>query len=82
MTPYEVGLLTPYEFKVMLEEWNKLQQNQAELQRNVILNAIVNANRKKNTKVIDLFEKKSIKKSREEIKIEREELFSENPFAR
>lgn len=75
-------MLTPYEFKLMMEEWNVLQQNQAELQRNVILNAIVNANRKKNTKVIDLFEKKSIKKSKEEIKIEREELFSENPFAR
>lgn len=82
MTPYEVGLLTPVEFRTMMSVWSNYRKNEAELKRNVVLNAIYNSNRKKNQKLIPLFEKEVVEKSEDEILKEREELFSENPFVR
>lgn len=55
-------------------------KTQAELQRNIYLNAIINSKRKKGQKFIELFEKKKAKKKEmdvEEIKRQRAFLFGE-----
>ncbi|WP_139364949.1 hypothetical protein [Sutcliffiella halmapala] len=64
----------------MMEVYNSHLRNNYEMQRNVIFNAIINANRKKNSKVIPLFDEKN-DKTNIEILGEREELFGENTFA-
>lgn len=54
---------------------------EAELQRNVYLNAIYNSKRKKGQKFLELFEKKKVSQKKEmteeEIKRQRAELFGE-----
>ncbi|ADU30366.1 phage protein [Evansella cellulosilytica DSM 2522] len=60
-----------------MEAHNERLKNDYEMQRNVIYNAIINANRKKNSRIVPLFPKDE-EKSTEEIIDEREELFGEN----
>ena len=58
-----------------MEKYNEQMKNEYEMQRNVIFNAIINSNRKKNTRMISLFQDESDEKTTEEIVQEREELF-------
>ncbi|MFS0591495.1 hypothetical protein AB1L05_07815 [Cytobacillus horneckiae] len=74
LSPLEVGNLTYLEYSVMMERYNEKMKNDYEMQRNVIFNAIINANRKKNSSMIPLFKDNSEKTATEIIE-EREELF-------
>ncbi|WP_433959252.1 hypothetical protein [Cytobacillus horneckiae] len=74
LSPLEVGNLTYLEYSVMMERYNEKMKNDYEMQRNVIFNAIINANRKKNSGMIPLFKDNSEKTATEIIE-EREELF-------
>jgi hypothetical protein len=76
MTPEQVGLLTYREFSTMMEVYNDQKKNEYEMQRNVMLNALINANRKKHSRVIPLF-KENNEKTTNEILAEREELFGD-----
>ncbi len=58
----------------MMDLYNEQLKNNYIIQRNVIFNAIANANRQTNT-VIPLFEEETEGMSQEEIINEREELF-------
>lgn len=63
-----------------MEKYYEKKKNDAELMRNVIINAYINGNRKKNTPLIPLFEEK-VEKTEQEILDERKELFGNNPLA-
>lgn len=81
--------LSPREFHYLtLREFNSLatfslhqMKTQAELQRNVYLNAIYNSKRKKGQKFLELFEKKKTRQKKEmnaeEMKRQRAFLFGE-----
>lgn len=58
----------------MMEIYNEKMKNNYEMERNVIFNAIINANRKKGKRMIPLFKEHS-EKSTTEILEDREELF-------
>ncbi|MDQ0269012.1 hypothetical protein [Cytobacillus purgationiresistens] len=62
------------EFGIMMGMHNEKLKREYEMQRNVIFNAIINANRKKNSKIIPLFND-SNEKTAAEMMDEREELF-------
>lgn len=64
----------------MMEKYNEKKRNNYEMQRNVIFNAIINANRKKNTRIIPLF-KDNDERDTVDIMEEREELFGDTDFA-
>lgn len=74
LTPEQVGLLTYREFNNMMEAYNEQKKNEYEMQRNVILNAIINSKRKQYTPVIPLFKDDDEMTDEEKLK-EREELF-------
>jgi hypothetical protein len=76
MTPEQVGLLTYREFNTMMAAHNEQKKNEYEMQRNVMLNALINANRKKGARVIPLFTDEN-EKTTTEIMDEREELFGD-----
>ena len=61
----------------MMEKYNEKLKNDCEIQRNIVFNAIINTKRKKNTRMIPLFQETN-DKTTQEIMAEREELFGEN----
>lgn len=77
LSPQEVGDLTYREFNVMMETYNEQMRNKYEMQRNVIYNAIINANRKRGSSMIPLF-KNNDPKTVSDIIEERKELFGDS----
>lgn len=77
LSPEEVGNLTFYEFNVMMERHNEKRKENYTILRNVILNALSNSMKKRNT-LIPLFEDEPEIKTKEEILEEREELFGDH----
>ena len=80
LTPCEVGRLSFVEFRALMREWIKMQKEQAQLQRNVVLNAIYNSKRKSGSRIIELFEQEKRQLTPDEAKKEREELFGTKLF--
>lgn len=60
----------------MMEVYNQRKKNEYEMHRNVMLNALINSNRRKGAQVIPLFPKNT-EKTTTEIMDEREELFGD-----
>ena len=77
LSPQEVGDLTYREFNVMMETYNEQMRNKYEMQRNVIYNAIINANRKRGSRMIPLF-KDNDPQTVSDIIEERKELFGDS----
>lgn len=77
LSPDEVGELTYKEYNTLMMRHNLQERNGLEMQRNVMLNAIINAFRKKNARFLPLFEEEN-KMTTEEIIQERHELFGRN----
>jgi hypothetical protein len=76
MTPEQVGYLTYREFNTMMKVYNEQKKNDYEMQRNVMLNALINSNRRKGSSLIPLFSEDNQKTTLEIIN-EREELFGD-----
>ncbi len=74
LSPDEVGELTFREFNTFMTRHNLQERNGLEMQRNVMLNAIINAFRKKNARFLPLFEKEN-DRTAEDVIQERHELF-------
>lgn len=81
LSPREFHYLTLREFNSLAEVSLQQMKTQAELQRNVYLNAIYNSKRKKGQKFLELFEKKKTRQKKEmnaeEMKRQRAFLFGE-----
>lgn len=81
LSPREFHYLTLREFNSLAAFSLQQMKTQAELQRNVYLNAIYNSKRKKGQKFLELFEKKKTRQKKEmnaeEIKRQRAFLFGE-----
>ncbi|MEX3713655.1 hypothetical protein ABFV99_14775 [Cytobacillus horneckiae] len=78
MSANEVGELTYAEYRQMTKTYHDHLRFTKTLDRNVSLNAIVNALRDKNTSFMELFNDDSEEKSTEDILNERRELFGED----
>lgn len=76
LTPEQVGYLTYREFNTMMEVYNDQKKNEYEMERNVMLNALINANRKKGARILPLFAEEN-EKTTTEILDERQELFGD-----
>lgn len=72
-----MGSLTYREYNEMMKKHNERLKVKYEMERNVIFNAIINAFRKKNSRVIPLFREEN-EKDPIEILEERAELFGKN----
>jgi hypothetical protein len=60
----------------MMEVYNEQKKNNFEMERNVMLNALINANRRKGARLLPLFTEEN-EKTTTEIMDERQELFGD-----
>lgn len=76
MSPNEIGNMTFREVSTLIELRNEHLKLKYEMQRNIAFNAYVNANRKKGSKMIPLFDDND-EQTLVDIAEAREELFGE-----